>query len=433
MDWTWVGVLALFILAIAGIPVYIAILACAFIILVVGLGQDPIVPFVQMYGRLMSITLLPIPLFVFLGQILAYGGAGKPLINLMNAFMGHIPGGPAYALILANVVIAAMCASNVAAVAAFGPLIVPLMIGLGYSESFAVGLLICSSTLAPLIPPNIMAILYSYVASPLTTESVQVTTLWGACIIPGILLTFLLCVMVYIHARRGHFQRLPQANWAERWVALKEGWPVALTPVVVLGPLYADWATPTEVSAIGVLYVIFISLFFYRGLNLKTFWESSSTTLIILGAIFLIVGAATLLNTAFTLSQLPQDVTDWVSDMGLTWWSFMAVMIIIYIIMGAFLDSTAILLVSVPMLMATIAELNIDVIMFGVFTMLAVNLACITPPYGMIIFVSQSILGKPYAFIVRSLLLFLPVMILGMVLIAFIPGLSTWLPNYMNW
>lgn len=427
---TIAGLVLLVVLAMAGAPIYLAILLCALIILIGGEGIDPITPMTVMFNRLSQPMLLAVPLFVLLGQILAFGGSGKPLIRLLNAFMGHLPGGPAYALVFASIMVAAMCPTEIAAVAAFGPLIIPTLVGLGYSERFAVGLLIGSATLAPLIPPNIVAIIYSYIASPLVPgQYISVTSLWTACIIPGVIITFLLCAAVFIYSRRGHYERLPRATWTERWEAIKEAWPVALTPLVILGPLYADWATPTEVGALGLAYVTLISIFIYRGFTLKSFWQTCTSTLGILGVIFLIIMAAVLLNIAVTYAKVPQDVADWITDMGLNWWSFMGMLIIVYTIMGMFLDPTAIVLVSVPILMSSVIDLEISVITFGVFSLIAVNLAGITPPYGLTIFACQSIMAKPYIFVVRACLMFYPAIFIGMCFVGFIPSLTTWLPD----
>lgn len=433
---TLVGILTMVGLVILGTPIYLAILACVAIILVVGVGMDPILPTGLMFSRLSDPILLAVPLFVLLGQVLAAGGAGAPLIRLVNAFMGHIPGGPAYALIFTSIIMAAMCAEPMAAIAAFGPLIIPTLVGLGYSEVFAVGLLLSSASLAPLIPPNIIAIFYVFMANPSLppgTEPVNITTLWTASIIPGIVLAFLLCITVFFYSRRGHFTQLPAATWADRWNALKEAWPVAITPAAIMVPLYAKWATPTEVAAIGVVYVMLISRFFYGGLTWRTLWRSYVSTLHVLGAIFLIVMAAVLLNISITYAQLPQDITSWIADMGLNWFTFMIMIVLLYTIMGMFLDPTAIILISVPMLISTVSDLGINLYVFGVFTVVAVNLAGITPPYGLTIFASQIILGKPYHFVVKSCLMFLPPMVLGLILLGFVEPLSTWLPDWTGW
>lgn len=432
---TALGILILIALVLVGVPLYLAIMACSFFIMIVALDAEAWFFLRQMFDAVADEQLLAIPLFIFLGSALSAGGAGKALVRLLNSFMGHIPGGPAYALVFASMIVAAMCAHPMAAIAGFGPLIIPMMISLGYSEVFAVGLLLSSASLAPLIPPNTIGIIYCVIARsvPGMPETADVTTLWTASIIPGVLIALLLCVVVYIYAGRGHFKRLPPSSWTERWEAFKEAFPVALTPFAVLGPLYAKWANPTEVAAIGVIYVLLISRFFYSGMTWKSLWQACMSTLRILGAIFLIIMAALLLTKVFVFAEVPQTISGWISDAGLSWWTFIALLIPIYILMGMFLDPTAIVLVAVPMLLETCVELHVNIYVFGVFTILAVTMAGITPPYGLCIFATQSILQKPYHQVVRACIMFIPALIIGLVLIGFFEPLSTWLPNLLGY
>jgi C4-dicarboxylate transporter DctM subunit len=433
------GLLSLFGLTFLGIPIYLSIFAAGLIILVLGYDIDPTTTIQVMFERLTSDTLIAIPLFILLGHILAVGGSGKPLAKLMIAFMGHIPGGPAYAIIVGNVIVAAMCASPIAGIAAFGPIMLPMMKEMGYSERFSIGLLICSAILAPLIPPSILPIIYAFIAGQALSQyaaseggglapvNIDVRELWTASFIPGLLLAFLLAVTVYFYSRRGHFQRLPSANWHERWSALKEGWAILIMPAVVLGPLYAKWTTPTETAIVGLIYVILISIFVYRGLNIKGVWEASSQTAGIIGMVFGIMAGALLLIMALTLSGIPQDLAQWVTDLELSWYAFMAANVLLFIILGMFLDPGAIVLIGTPLLLPPALDVGIDVYVYGVFMTVAVNLANITPPYGMMLFASAGMLNKSYGYIVRAVLMFLPLQIVGMIIIAFWPDVSLWL------
>lgn len=430
--WNIIGLLALVVLALIGVPIFLSIFICVIFILFVGLGLEPITSLYQMFGRLSSTMLLAIPLFLLIGNVLAIGGAGRPLMKLMNAFLGHLPGGPAYAVIIANVMVAAMCSSPLAGIAAFGPLMIPLLKECGYSDKFAYGLVICSASLEPLIPPSVITIIYSYIAGPMTqapNEAPSVITLWTASIIPGIILAALLAATVYIHTRRGHFNRLPPASWGERWSSVKEGWSILLMPAVVLVPLYIGWTDATEAAAVGLVFVCFISVVIYRGLSLRTFFEACFSTMRALGAVFVIIMGAVLLMTAVTLAEIPQDIASWLADLGLEWYLLMFAILIAYIIMGMFLDPSAIVLVSVPLLLISVQDVSYSIITFGIFTTLAVNLANITPPYGMVIFATMGVLNKPYGFIVRSILMFIPALVIGLLLVAYIPALTTWLPD----
>ncbi|MFC1924726.1 TRAP transporter large permease [Chloroflexota bacterium] len=425
---TIAGLVTLLVLALVGVPLYLAIGVCV-IIMVAGLGLDTQIPVILMFERIGSISLLAVPLFILAGQLLAVGGSARPLVRLINAFMGHIPGGPAYALIIANVMVSAMCASSLAGVMAFGPVMIPMLRSLGYSEKFSYGLLICSATLEPLIPPSVITIMYSFLTgSAAGVPHVPVLTLWTGSIIPGLIIAALLAVTVYIHSRRGHFDRLPRASWNERWLALKDGWSIALMPVFVIGPLYIGWCTPTETAAIALVYVLLISIFIYRGLTLKGFWQACTTSMQVLAQVFVILMGAILLLWVFTYDRIPMELSEWVADLGLNWWAFMVALIFCYILMGMFLDPSAILLTTVPILLSSVNDLGISLIMYGIFTTLCVNLANITPPYGMLIFATMGILNKPYGFMVRSILMFIPAVALGLILVAFFPQLCTWLP-----
>lgn len=260
---TTIGLVLLLALVILGVPIYMAILFSSIFIISFGLGVDIWFPLSEMFDRTAVFSLLAIPMFVFLGSLLAMGGAGKSLIRVMNSFLGHIPGGPAYALVFASVIVAAMCAHPMAAIAGFGPIIVPMLIELGYSEVFAIGLLMASASLAPLIPPNTISFIYAVVANPVASETIDVTGLWTASIIPGLVMAGLLCVTVFVYSRIGHFKALPKASWSERWAALKDSVWVAVTPFTILVPLYAGWANPTEVGAIGVVYIALVCHFKY--------------------------------------------------------------------------------------------------------------------------------------------------------------------------
>jgi C4-dicarboxylate transporter DctM subunit len=432
MTMTYLGILLLLALAIIGVPLYLAILAGSFFIMVVHLHIPAFQPLEVMFSRTANYNLLAIPLFIFVGSILSTGGAGKSLVKLLNSFMGHIPGGPAYALVFASVIVAAICAHPMAAIAGFGPLIVPIMVSLGYSETFSIGLLIASASLAPLIPPSTMTIIYTIIANPITEKDIEISTLWTACVIPGLLIALLLCITVFIYTSRGHYKRLPAATWADRWEGIKEAWPVAITPLIILGPLYANWANATEVGAIGVLYMIVISAVFYHSVSWKSLWMASMSTLRILGAVFVIIMASLLLSNVITRAQLPQEITNWISDLGLEWWSFILVIFVLFFILGCLLDPTAIILIAVPMLLTTAEALGINVYVLGVFTCVAVTLAGITPPYGLTIFAAQSILQKPYHTIVKACLIFLPALILGNLLVGLFEPLTTWLPNLID-
>ncbi len=422
----WVSVAILVVLAALGVPLFLATLAAVTFAVFGIMDVDATFIMQNMFLSSKSFILVAVPLFVFSGQILAASGAVPPLIRLFNAFLGRIPGGPAYALILGGMLFGAMSSSALAAVAGFGPIMIPLLVQLGYSRTFAVGLLLSSSTLAQLIPPSVTLIFYGYVAQE------SVVDLWTAGIVPGVMVAIFLGITVFFHTRRGHYQTMAAAGWGEKWQALKESWPVMLMVPVVLGPLYAGIATPTEVSAIAVAYSLFLGFVWYRKLTKRAFWDACRMTARLTGIIFIIVLVFLLLNVVLTYERLPFVLGEMISNLGGGWMVFMLVTAAAFLVMGAILDPSAMIFVAVPILLPTLAILGIDKVSFGVFTTFATNLAILTPPYGLLLFAAMPLLNLPFTLVARACLMFYPALIVGMLLVAYFPQISTWLPNLIR-
>ncbi|MFC1974341.1 TRAP transporter large permease [Chloroflexota bacterium] len=422
----FVGLGVLLALALAGAPIYLAILVGSFLIVVLAMGIDPGVMVAVMYEKISAYILVSIPMFLLSGQLIARGGALKPLANLLNALMGHLPGGPAYALVIACVIFAAMASSSMAAIAGFAPVAIPLLMSLGYSKKFAIGLILASGSMAPIIPPSISLIFYGYITQT------SVITLWTGAIIPGLLQAALIMLTVWIHSRRGHYQRLSSLSWHDRWQALKRGWPILIMPLIVLGPLYGGLATPTEVASVAVVYSLILGFFVYRELSFKRVLEAFRWTVIIFAAIFALVMGAFILNMALVYVRIPFMLSDALANLGVNWAGFMGIMFLAYLIMGAFLDASAILLITVPILLPIFQGLGVNTIVYGVFTVNCLEIAGLTPPYGLLLFASSIILKENFSTIIKSMLLFYPAIIIHPLLIAYIPQMTTWLPRVLG-
>lgn len=205
-----------------------------------------------------------------------------------------------------------------------------------------------------------------------------------------------------------------------------------IMPPIVLVPIYAGWDTPTEAGAVCAAYSFFLGVFVYRGLKLPQIWVSFRTTVRICTMIFLIIMSAYLLNWTLTYVRLPFEIAEGISDMGLSSPVFLIVTILLYIVMGMFLDPYAILVVSVVLLLPTVRTLGIDPLVYGILVVKVVGLAAITPPYGMLLFITVGILNEPLQTVVRGTLMFYPAMIASLFIIAYVPQLSLWLPNLLH-
>jgi C4-dicarboxylate transporter DctM subunit len=406
---------------ILGVPIYLGIFLGVVLIALYEMNIDPIIITAIMFGKVNMFVLLAVPLFLMAGYFVAYGGTAKALLGLLNAFMQHIPGGPAYAVIVGCVIFAAMSSSSMAAVAGFSPIMIPMMIEMGYDKKFSIGLLVCGATLGQLIPPSILLIIYGVIAE----ESIR--DLYLGAFMPGFAIAFLLFVTVLIMSKRGSYQTKPAASWSERLHALRYGWWVVIMPPVVLVPIYAGWVTPTEAAAVCAAYSFFLGVVIYRGLKIPQILESIRTVVRMCSMIFLIIMAAFLLNWTLVYMRVPFNIAEDIVGLGLSAPVFLLVIILMYLVMGMVLDALAIMLVGAIMLLPTIIELGINPIVFGILIVYAVGVACITPPYGILLFMTVGVLREPFHVVARGCFYFFPAMIIGLFLIAYVEPLTTFL------
>jgi C4-dicarboxylate transporter DctM subunit len=420
-----VGLLLIGVLVLLGAPVWLGILTGSTMALLDwGYAPESIVS--TMYHKIASFMLVAVPMFIFAGQLLAVSGVARPMINLLSKFMGHIPGGPAYAVIIACVIFAAMSSSGLAALAGFAPIAIPMLERTGYSRRFSIGLLMCASALGPLIPPSIYLIIFGH----LTEQPVR--ELWLAAFLPGFMLAAFLAVTVLFHTRRGHYTPPPRATWRERWEALRLAWPALLVPVAVLLPIYRGWVSPTEASAVAVLCTLFLGFVVYRELTLRKVWEAAKETAHLSSMIFLIVASAFMLSTAFTYKRIPFKLTDFIEGAGFNWITLPVVMILLFLAMGTVLDPNAILMILGPLLLPVVEQLGIDPLAYSVMVALSVEIGVLTPPYGLVLFAGVGILKEDFNTITRSVLMFYPALILGQFIIIYFPQISTFLPNLID-
>lgn len=421
---TILGIVVLVLAVSLGVPIWLSVASGATLILLGWL--DPALSVSLMYTKSAQTSLLAVPLFMLAGQIIARAGVTKPLMDAMIKWVGHIPGGPAYAVIIAGAILAACSSSGMAALAGFGPVIIPMLIEMGYSKKFAIGTLIAASALGPLIPPSTYLIILGYF-----TET-SVKDLYTAAIIPGLLLAGLLMATVFVHGLRGSYKRRPSASWRERWQSLWRCLPILVMPIIVLVPIYTGWFTATEAAVVCLFYSVFLGFVVYRKLNLSGVWDSSRRTASITAMLFIVVAAAFLLNEAFVYLRWPFSLSEAMSGAGFNAPLFMTVVIGIFFVMGCFLDPSAIMMVTAPMLLPTAVTLGVSPLAFNVLTAFSVEFGTLTPPYGLTLFGAVPILKEDFRTITVGVLYYWPALFLGQLLMAFFPQISTFLPDLLR-
>lgn len=380
----------------------------------------------RVFSALDSFPLMAIPGFVLAGVILARGGISKYLIEALRSWVGHMPGGLSVVTVLACMVFAAISGSSPATAAAIGSIMIPAMVKAGYEKKYAMGLVAASGTLGILIPPSIPLIIYGITAE----ESIG--RLFVAGVIPGVMLGGVLVVSAIYYARKFGYGKDRKASWGERArMSVKAIWG-ALLPVLILGSIYSGAATPTESAVIAVFYGIIVSAFIYRELRWRDIRPILIESINITSMIFLIIAAASLFGLYLTNEQVPQKVGAWIAHSDMNKWTFFIIVNILFFIMGTFLEAVSIILITLPILLPIIKHLGIDVVHFAIVMTVNMELAMITPPVGLNLFVVSGISKEKLGAVVRGVTPFIVLFIIVLALFVIFPQLSLWLPNQME-
>jgi C4-dicarboxylate transporter DctM subunit len=370
-------------------------------------------------------TLLAIPFFILAGNFLTTGGVAKRMINFAIAVVGHLPGGLAIASVLACMLFAAVSGSSPATVVAIGSIVIAGMVRVGYTQSFATGVIVNAGTLGILIPPSITLVIYAAV-----TET-SVGRLFMAGVVPGILLGLSLMVAIYLAARIKKLPRQPKASWSERFTLLREaGWGLLLI-VIVLGGIYGGVFTPTEAAAVAAMYAFLCAVFIYRDLHIfdvpRVLLDSARVTVMLM----FIICNAFLFGHVLTTAQIPQEIARMIVESDLSAWHFLLVVNIILLVAGNFMDPAPIVLITAPIFFPTAVNLGIDPIHLGIVYVVNMEIGLVTPPVGLNLFVASGITGMPLTEVVRAAVGWLMILVGFLVVITYVPEISLYLPNLL--
>jgi C4-dicarboxylate transporter DctM subunit len=381
-----------------------------------------------LFSAVDNFVLLAIPLFILMSRILFKTGMADDIFAVMDAFLRHLPGGLAAAAIACCAFFATISGSSVTNAAAVGIIAIPALIRRGYPPRFVAGLIASGGTLGILIPPSIPFIVYGAI----TGESVG--KLFVAGIVPGILMALLLTGYAMLASRvHGYGVRERRATWAERFAALRRSFWALTLPIVILGGIYSGVFTPTEAAAMGVLMAVTAGVIRYRCLDWASTWAAARETVQISAMLFAIIAGAKLFGHVATTMQIPQGFSDWIVGTGVGPTGFLIGVMLALILLGDFLDPISIILIVVPILHPVLNTLAIDPIWFGVLLVINMELANITPPVGLNLFVIQGIQRDlSYADVLRGTAPFMGVIATGLLIVLVWPQLSLWLTRHVQ-
>lgn len=410
-----IGMPVAFTLSVAGILGIIQFVDVSF------LSQVPVIA----YKTLDSYVLTSVPLYILMSQIMLTGRVGSGLFELGSKWMGHLPGGLGIATIFACAIFAAISGSSVATAVTIGAMAIPEMLKRGYDRKLVVGSVAAGGTLGILIPPSIPMILYGTI----TDESVGKLFMSG--VVPGALLTVLfICYIVFASWDK---PREPRSSHAEKMKSLRENiWGLFL-PVIIIGGIYTGIFTPTEAAAVVTVYALAITFFVYRSVTIQDMPAILRATIKTSCMIFSIMIGAMLFGYILTILQVPQALMRLVTEGDLNRWIVMLGINIMLLILGCVLETVSIILITLPMLYPIIKALGFDPIWFNVVLLINMELALITPPVGMNLFVIKGISeDSSIQDIIAGAAPFAAIMVFEILLLCFVPEIATWLPSVLK-
>lgn len=424
-------IVLLFILMGLGSPIFISlglsgVVGIYLITGVRGLFQLP----ASIFSQLDSFTLVAIPLFILMGEVIFITGIGKDIYNAFSKWLHKVPGGLAIASIYSCALFGAMSGVSIAGVATIGTMAVPEMLSRKYNKGLAAGSIAAAGALAVLIPPSISFILYGAISG----ESVGKLFIGG--IIPGIVLATMMAIYVYIKVWRNPSlapREDIKVTFRDKMRSLNRLWPVLLLIVLVLGTIYTGITTPTEAGAIGV-FGAFLIAFMYGRLTWETFTSSLFKATHVTVIILIILASAYTFSQFLNLVRLPEMVALWLTGLHLHRMVIMLIIMGVLIILGCLIDGASLIIVTTPILLPTVTALGFDPLWYGILLVLNVEIAVITPPVGLNLYTMKGIVGDQVSLseIIKGTAPFIIVDILALLLFMFWPELALWLPGKMT-
>ena len=374
-----------------------------------------------MFAALTRNSLLAVPFFVLAGNLMSTGSLGSRLVDLFAVFMKKIPGGLALSCVGANAVFGAISGSAPAATGAFGKILwKPL--SKEYGEQEAAGLITSSGSLSTIIPPALPLITYGIV-----TET-SLANLFMAAFLPGVLCVIILGAYLWVRHRKSTVDAVFERG--ERGRALKRGIVALFMPIIILGGIYGGFFTPTEAGGIAALYAAVVSLLIIKDIKLRQFFSIFKESAVTTARVFILIAISTAFSQALTISQAPKALQEMMTT--LPPFAFLLILNVILLIMGCFFDPSAANLVIAPLLVPIGLALGLNAVHIGIIFAVNLSIGMFTPPFGLSLFVSQSVLDRPMALIVRGCIPFLFCYLIALLLITYIPQISLILPQLLR-
>jgi C4-dicarboxylate transporter DctM subunit len=413
-------------LLVLGLPIYLVLLTtCTVVIL--GFSNLPLEVLPQvLFGSVNKVTLISLPFFVLAGEIMAQGGIARRIVDFVLALIGHVRGSLGITAVASCTAFGAVSGSSPATVAAIGRILYQPLCQRGYGERFASSVLTSCGGLATVIPPSVSMILYGAAAQQ------SVSLLFIAGILPGIVIALLIATYVYVYAAKRNLVDAARFEWSKVADATREGGLALAAPIIILGGIYGGIFTPTEAGGVACLYAGVVTTLVYREISAADLWRICVRSMYLTAQIFIVVAAAGVYSWLLTVGGIPAAATSLIEGISSAPWITLLLINVMLLIVGCFIDPTSAILVLTPLLVPIATHAGVDLIHFGLIMVVNLEIGMFTPPFGLNIFVAQSIFRTPLRELYVGLVPFILLNLVGLVLVTYVPELSLFLTRFVQ-
>jgi C4-dicarboxylate transporter DctM subunit len=409
-------------LLIFGFPIAFVVLISAAIGVIFFTNISPLILIQQLFNGLDNYVLLGLPFFLVSGNIAAEGETARRIVGVMNLVFGRLPGGLVIATIFSCAFFAAISGSSLATVVAIGTIMIPILEEAGYGGKMSIGAVTSAGSLGILIPPSNPMILFC------VALGTSVGRQFMAGFLPGIFLAFLMGCYTYIHCKKNPPKK--------KVVAILEGTKIRkdsiyalMYPVIILGTIYGGVMTPTEASALSLIYILVIEVCVYKKVKVRNLAKILNSSAVNCATLVIIIACAMTFSWFVTVKQIPYIITDFISNIIPTRWLFILSLLIFYFIAGCFMETISLTVVMAPILLPTLQKFDVNLIHFGIIAIVNAEVGFLTPPFGLNLFVAMSITHRSLWEVARYCLPYMLTLLVGAIIIAYVPEISLFLPN----
>jgi len=415
------------ILLVIGAPITVA-LGVAAMTAFMSIGKD-VATLVQIaYNSVNSFPVMALPAFILSGALMQDSGISRRLVNIAEALAGRMTGGMAASTVLACLFFGAISGSGPATTAAVGMLMIPAMVKRGYDKGYASAVTASSGGLGVVIPPSIPMVIFG------VTASESITKLFIAGVFPGLLIASgIIVVNYFISKRKGY--KSDAEDWSIKTVlvSIKDGFWALMAPVVILGGIYSGFFTPTEAAIVSIFYTLFVGIFIYKELKLKSIFKSMDSTTWLSGRVLIILFTAQAFGRLLVQYKIPDVIAGGLLDLTGNVFIIWILVIVFLIAIGMFMETLATIMLVTPVLLPVMTSLGVDPIHFGVVLVMCCEIGFETPPLGENLFIASGIAKTTIEEISVKSIPFSIVEILSVVVVAYIPGFAIWLPKLLGY